>query len=87
MIEIASPLPKKARYRIAEFVGNIPVSRLKFEKLALSAQLGVSIAQLNRIIRGDSDPSGTQLRVIADFFDVAVDELYADQDLSDTAMP
>jgi len=86
MIEIASAMPKKAQYRIGELVGNIPVSRLKSEKMALSAQLGVSIPQLNRIIRGDSDPSGTQLRVIADFFGVPVDELYANQDLPDPTL-
>lgn len=87
MIEIASPMPKKARYRISELVGNIPVSRLKSEKSALSAQLGVSIAQLNRIIRGHSDPSGTQLRIIADFFGVQVDELYAEQHFSESVLP
>lgn len=68
--------PKKARYRIAQFVGNIPNSRLTEEKEALAAELGISIPQLNRIIRGGSDPSGSQLRIIATYFGVAVDDLY-----------
>ncbi len=87
MIEITSARSKKARYRIGELVGNIPVSRIRSEKLALAAQLGISIPQLNRIIRGDSDPSGTQLRVIAHFFGVPVDELYIDPDLPTPTLP
>lgn len=77
MSELMMAQPKKADYRISELVGNIPAARLTEEKNALAAQLQLSIAQLNRIIRGDSDPSGTQLRIIADFFGVAVDDLYA----------
>lgn len=69
-------MPKKAEYRFPEMFGNLPAARVMDEKNTLSAQLDISIAQLNRIIRGDSDPSGTQLRIIADFFGVQVDELY-----------
>lgn len=78
MSELIMEQPKKAEYRIDELVGNLPAARLTNEKLALAAQLGISIAQLNRIIRGNSDPSGTQLKIIADFFGVQVDDLYAD---------
>ncbi len=76
MIDAAFQIPKKAEYCIDKYVGNLPVSRVKEEKISLAAQLDISIAQLNRIIRGDSDPSGTQLRIIADFFGVQVDDLY-----------
>jgi len=69
---------QKARYRIRELVGNIPSARLTIEKEDLAKQLGISMGQLNRIIRGGSDPSGTQLLVIADFFGMTVDGLYAD---------
>lgn len=75
MQEVAAQ--KKAEYRIGEFVGNIPAARLTEEKTSLAAQLGISIGQLNRIIRGESDPSGTQLWTIAQFFGCTVDELYA----------
>jgi len=76
MTEAATVMPKKAEYRFPELFGNLPAARVMDEKYALSAQLEISIAQLNRIIRGDSDPSGTQLRIIADFFGVQVDDLY-----------
>jgi len=66
----------KAKYRIAHRIAEIPVGRIKQEKASLAEQLGISIAQLNRLIRQDSEPSGTQLRIIADFFGVSVDELY-----------
>lgn len=72
----ASPTPKKARYRIAELIKEIPNGRLTEEKEALATQLGVSIPQLNRIIRGGSDPSGSQLRIIAAYFGISVDDLY-----------
>lgn len=75
MLEVTAQ--KKAEYRIDEFVGNIPAARLTEEKTSLAAQLGISIGQLNRIIRGDSDPSGTQLWIIAAFFGCSVHELYA----------
>ena len=76
----AAPTPKKAKYRIAELVGNIPFGRIMEEKEALASQLDISLHQLNRIIRGGSDPSGSQLLVIANFFGVPVDDLYeADQ--------
>lgn len=71
--------PKKARYRFQELVGNIPNARLGDEKRALAFQLNLSIAQLNRLIRGDSEPSGTQLRIIADYFGKSVDELYDEE--------
>lgn len=74
-IQAATP-PKKAKYRIAEFVENIPFGRIMEEKEALASQLGISLHQLNRIIRGGSDPSGSQLLIIAKYFGVAVDELY-----------
>lgn len=77
MSETMIALTKRAEYRIAELVGNIPAARLTEEKQALAAQLGISIAQLNRIVRGDSDPSGTQLRIISVFLGVSVDDLYA----------
>lgn len=77
MTDTATATPKKAEYRFPVLFGNLPSARLMDEKYALSAQLGISIAQLNRIIRGDSDPSGTQLRIIADFFGVQVDDLYS----------
>jgi len=67
---------KKANYRIAQLVDDIPSGRLTEEKERLAEELGISIPQLNRIIRGASDPSGTQLRIIADFFGVPVDALY-----------
>lgn len=76
MTDTATAMPKKAEYRFPEMFGNLPAARVMDEKNTLSAQLDISIAQLNRIIRGDSDPSGTQLRIIADFFGVQVDELY-----------
>lgn len=76
----AATTPKKARYRIAQLVGDIPNSRLTEEKEALAFQLGISIPQLNRIIRGGSDPSGSQLRIIATYFGVAVDDLYMADD-------
>ena len=72
----ASPTPKKARYRIAELIKEIPNGLLTEEKEALATQLGVSIPQLNRIIRGGSDPSGSQLRIIAAYFGISVDDLY-----------
>jgi len=72
--------PKKAKYRIADFVANIPNGRLTEEKEALAAQLGISVPQLNRIIRGGSDPSGSQLLIIANFFGVAVDDLYQEEE-------
>ncbi|MBL7780654.1 MAG: helix-turn-helix transcriptional regulator [Saprospiraceae bacterium] len=71
---------KKATYTIAKYVADIPNGRLSAEKEALASQLGISIAQLNRIIRGDSDPSGTQLLIIANFFGVSVGELYFTDD-------
>lgn len=76
MTETATAMPKKAEYRFPELFGNLPAARVMDEKYALATQLDISIAQLNRIIRGDSDPSGTQLRIIADFFGTQVDELY-----------
>ena len=76
MTDTATAMPKKAEYRFPEMFGNLPAARVMDEKNSLSAQLDISVAQLNRIIRGDSDPSGTQLRIIADFFGVQVDELY-----------
>lgn len=69
-------LTKRAEYKIRAFVGNIPAARLTAQKNALANQLGISIGQLNRIIRGESDPSGTQLLTIAEFFGVTVNDLY-----------
>lgn len=72
----AAVTPKKAKYRIAELVGNIPFGRIMQEKEALASQLDISLHQLNRIIRGGSEPSGSQLLIIANYFGVSVDDLY-----------
>lgn len=79
--QAAMPL-KKARYRIDEFIETIPNGQLMERKAMLAELLDISIPQLNRIIRGGSDPSGTQLRIIADFFEVPVDELYEAESLA-----
>lgn len=71
---------KKASYRFYEMVLNIPNGRLTQEKAALASQLGVSIFQLNRIIRGGSEPNGTQLLIIAKFFGVPVSDLYENEE-------
>jgi len=76
MTEQVLELPKKANYRIAELVESIPNGTLTDKKIELADLLGISVPQLNRIIRGGSEPSGTQLRIIAAFFEVSVDELY-----------
>lgn len=67
---------QKCTYRIKEFVDNIPNGRLREEKELLCAKLGISLHQLNRIIRNGSEPSGTQLKLLADHFGVSVDDLY-----------
>jgi transcriptional regulator with XRE-family HTH domain len=82
MIQQAVATQKKAEYRLKDLIDGIPNGRLIEEKNALAAQLGIGVPQLNRLIRGDSDLSGTQLRIIADFFGCGVNELYADNELA-----
>lgn len=76
---------KKAEYRFKELFGNVAASRLTETKATVSNRLGISIAQLNRIIRGESDPSGTQLLIIADSFGLTVSDLYYSKESSSTA--
>lgn len=80
MEEKAAATPKKATYRIAQLVADIPNGRLTEQKEALADKLGISVPQLNRIIRGGSDPSGSQLQIIATFFETSVDQLYVKDD-------
>ncbi len=82
MTEQVLEAPKKANYRIADFVETIPNGRLTEEKEQLAEKLGISVPQLNRIIRGGSEPNGTQLRIIALFFGVKVDELYTPETIT-----
>jgi len=70
----------RAQYRFKEIFGKVAAADLSNTKSEVSDRLGISIAQLNRIIRGESDPSGTQLLIIAEHFDLPVDELYADSE-------
>lgn len=67
----------QVQYRFREIFGKVAAAELTATKEAVAERLKISIAQLNRIIRGDSDPSGTQLYLMADYFDIPVDDLYA----------
>lgn len=67
---------QKAQYRFREVFGNVPAAKLTETKVRVATRLGISIASLNRIIRGESDPSGTQLMIIAESFGLAVSDLY-----------
>lgn len=66
------------KYKIKEFLGRIPVAELTGRKAELAKLLDVSASQLNRLARGESDPSGRQLWLMAQFFECSVDELYAE---------
>jgi transcriptional regulator with XRE-family HTH domain len=70
---------KKAEYRFREIFGAVSAAKLTEVKATIANRLGISIAQLNRIIRGDSDPSGTQLLILAESFSLSVDDLYYSQ--------
>lgn len=72
----------RAQYRFRELFGQVASSELTETKLLVAKRMDISIAQLNRIIRGDSDPSGTQLLVIAEYFGISVSDLYQHQALS-----
>ena len=76
---------QKARYRFREVFGNIPAARLTETKVKVANRLGISIASLNRIIRGESDPTGTQLLIIAESFGISVSDLYYTGHQSTTA--
>lgn len=80
----AYPRPK-AQYRFRELFGNIPAAKLTETKVKVAARLDISIASLNRIIRGESDPSGTQLLIIAESFGISVTDLYYTGPQSQTA--
>lgn len=71
------------QYRIKEFLGRTPAAELTEQKAKLAELLNVSVAQLNRLARGDNDPSGRQLKIMATFFGCSVDDLYTEQ----TAVP
>lgn len=66
----------KAQYRIAELLDSLPKAEYSDKKKALAATLGVTTQQLNALIRGVGDLSGTKLALVAEFFAVPVDELY-----------
>lgn len=67
----------KAKYRFKQAFGAIPAAEISNVKNEVADRLGISLAQLNRIIRGESDPSGTQLFLIAESLNTTVNDLYA----------
>lgn len=66
----------KAKYCLRELLEAFPSSEYMKKKRGLADMLGIGMAQLDRLFRGDSDPSGTQLKVMAEFFECRVDDLY-----------
>lgn len=66
----------KAQYRLRELLERFPQDEYMDKKRELAKRLNIGKPQLDRLIRGDSDPSGTQLRIMADFFNSTVDALY-----------
>ena len=66
----------KAEYRLRELFGAFPSDTYMKNKRELARQLGVGMPQLDRFIRGECDPSGTQLKIMAGFFECSVDDLY-----------
>ena len=77
---------QKAQYRFRELFGNIPASRLTETKIQIAHRLGISIASLNRIIRGESDPTGTQLKILAESFNLTVSDLYYSHETTTTPL-
>lgn len=66
----------KSQYRLRELLEAFPLQVYMEKKMELTIRLGIGKPQLDRLIRGDSDPSGTQLRILAEFFGCTVDALY-----------
>lgn len=72
----------KAEYRLRELLEAFPLSSYMDKKRELAKNLGIGMPQLDRFIRGNSDPSGTQLKIMAEFFDCLVDDLYQKTEVS-----
>lgn len=70
------PHQTKAKYRLRELLAAFPVHAYMEKKRELAQKLDIGMPQLDRFIRGDSDPSGTQLKIMAEFFGCSVDALY-----------
>ncbi len=66
----------KTQYVLRELLSVYPVNEYMERKRALAKKLEVGMPQLDKLIRGDSDPSGTQLKIMAEFFSCTVDALY-----------
>jgi transcriptional regulator with XRE-family HTH domain len=66
----------KAKYLLRELLEAFPLHEYMDKKKELAKKLGIGRPQLDRLVRGDSDPSGTQLKIMAEFFGCSVDELY-----------
>jgi transcriptional regulator with XRE-family HTH domain len=66
----------KAQYRLRELLEKFPLDEYMDRKRELAKRLNIGKPQLDRLIRGDSDPSGTQLKIMAVFFGCTVDALY-----------
>jgi len=66
----------KAKYRLGDLLSSFASNEYMSRKRELAQLLGIGIPQLDRLIRGDSDPSGTQLKIMAAFFGCTVDALY-----------
>lgn len=66
----------KAQYRFRELLEKFSLNEYMHKKRELAKRLSIGMPQLDRFIRGDSDPSGTQLKAMAEFFECLVDDLY-----------
>lgn len=72
----------KAQYRLKDLLEAFPQNIYLNKKKELANKLGISTHQLGRFIRGNSDPSGTQLKIMAEFFGCLVDDLYQKTEVS-----
>lgn len=66
----------KAQYRLRELLEAFPSHTYMDKKRELAKRLGIGMPQLGKLLRGDSDPSGTHLKIMAGFFGCSVDDLY-----------
>lgn len=66
----------KAQYRLRELLEAFPQEEHISKKRELAQLLHVSRTQLGRLLSGHCDPSGTQLKIMAEFFGCSVDALY-----------